>query len=103
MNLSNLVDKFTDCEWFQRLASEFISSRIQINFREDDDKAACHFTASVTSAYNLSTSKLNKDLNKDLPGLESLLKHERRLKKLWQATWDPVCKTAVNCVVKTIG
>jgi hypothetical protein len=30
-NLSDLVDKFTDWEWFQSLASELMSSRIKIN------------------------------------------------------------------------
>jgi hypothetical protein len=42
-------------------------------------------------------------LNKDLLGLESLLKHNRSLKELWQATQDPACKTAVNWVAKTIS
>jgi hypothetical protein len=96
--LSNRGDKFTDWEWFQRLSSELISPNIQINLREEAHKVACDFTASLTSAYNLSTCKLIlSHLNKELPGLESLLKHERRLRKLWQAIWEPACKTAVNC------
>jgi len=38
----------------------------------------------------------------DLPDLGPLLKHKQRLRKLWQETWDPACKTAVKCVTKTI-
>jgi hypothetical protein len=37
-NLSDLLDKFTDWEWFQSLASELISPRIQINSGEEADK-----------------------------------------------------------------
>jgi hypothetical protein len=60
-------------------------------------------TATIASAYRLSTSKLTlSDLNKDLPGLESLLKHKRKLRKLWQVTRDQACKTAVNWIAKTI-
>jgi hypothetical protein len=75
-NPSDLVDKFTDWEWFQSLASELISSRIQTNSGEE---AVHDFTASIVSAYRLSTSKITlSDLNSDLPGLEYLLKHKRR-------------------------
>jgi hypothetical protein len=88
---------FTDWERFQSLASELISPRIQINLGEEADKAACDFIASVASAYRLSTRKITlSDLNNDLPGLESLLKYKRRLRKLWQVTRDPACKTAVK-------
>jgi hypothetical protein len=63
----------------------------------------CDLTASIASAYRLSTSKITTlDLNKDLPGLESLLKHKRRLRKLWQVTRDPACKMTLNWVTKTI-
>jgi hypothetical protein len=37
-----------------------------------------------------------------MPGLDHLLKHERKLKKLWQETGDPACKTAVNWVTQNI-
>jgi hypothetical protein len=47
--LSDPVDKFTDCERFQSLASEFISHGIQINFQKEADKAARHFTACIAS------------------------------------------------------
>jgi hypothetical protein len=33
---------------------------------------------------------------------ERLLKHKQRLRKLWQETRDPACKTAVNWVTKSI-
>jgi hypothetical protein len=42
-------------ERFQTLASELISSRIQINSEEAADKVACDFAASIASAYRLST------------------------------------------------
>jgi hypothetical protein len=42
------------------------------------------------------------DLNNDLPGLDRLLKHKQRLRKLWQETRDPACKTALNWVSKAI-
>jgi hypothetical protein len=35
-------------------------------------------------------------------GLERLLNHKQRLRKLWQETREPACKTAVNWVTKTI-
>ena len=46
----------------------------KINFGEEADEAAGKFTA---SAFRLGTSKIAiSDLNKDLPGLGRLLKHE---------------------------
>jgi hypothetical protein len=67
------------------------------------DKAARDFTASIASAYRLATSKVTlSDINNDIPGLDRILNHNRRLRKLWQETWDPACKTAVNWVTKSI-
>jgi hypothetical protein len=64
---------------------------------------ACDFTASIASAYRLSTSKVTlSDINNDIPGLDRLLKHKQRLRKLWQETRNPACKTAVNWVTKAI-
>jgi hypothetical protein len=59
------------------VASELISSRIQINSEEESGKAARDFSASTAPAYGLSirTIRLSR-LNNDLPGLESLLKHK---------------------------
>jgi hypothetical protein len=37
-----------------------------------------------------------------LPELDRLLQLKQRLRKLWQETRDPECKTAVNWVTKTI-
>jgi hypothetical protein len=82
-NRSGPVDKFTDCERFQKQASELISPKIQINSGEEAHKATRDITASISSAYRLSTSKITpSDLNKDLPGLESLLKLKWGLRKL---------------------
>jgi hypothetical protein len=52
-NNLDLVDKFTDWEWFQSLISELISSRIQINSWEEANIAAHNFTASIASEYSL--------------------------------------------------
>jgi hypothetical protein len=41
-------------------------------------------------------------MNNGLPGLDRLLKHKQRLRKLWHETRDPACKTAVIWIVKTI-
>jgi hypothetical protein len=67
------------------------------------DKAARNLPASISSAYRLSTSKITLlDFNNDLRGLDRLLKHKQRLRKLWEETRDPACKTAVNWVSKSI-
>jgi hypothetical protein len=101
-NLSDPVDKITDLYRFQSLASELNSSGIEINW-EEAETAARNFTASISSAYRLPTSRFTlSDLNKYLPGLKSLLKHKRKLRKLWQVTRNPACKTALNWVAKTI-
>jgi hypothetical protein len=42
------------------------------------------------------------EVNTDLPGLDRLLKQKQRLRKLWQETRDPACKTAVNWVTNAI-
>jgi hypothetical protein len=103
MNLSELIEKFTDWDRFQSLASELISPRIKINSGVEADKAARNFTASIASAYRLATSKVTlSDINNDIPGLDRLLKHKWRLRKWWQETRDPACKTAVNWVTKSI-
>jgi hypothetical protein len=102
-NLSEPIEKFTDWDQFKSLASELISPRIEINSGKEADKAACNFTASIASAYRLATSKVTpSDINNDIPGLDWLLKHEQRLRKLWQETRDPACKTVVNSFMKSI-
>jgi hypothetical protein len=95
--LSNPIEKFTDWDQFQSPALELISPRIKFNSGIEADKAACKFTASIALAYKLATSKVTlSDINNDIRGLDRLLKHKRKLKKLWQETRDPACKTAVN-------
>jgi hypothetical protein len=102
-NLLEPIEKFTDWDRFQSLTSELISPRIDINSGVEADKAARDFTASIASAYRLATSKVTlSDMNNDIPSLDRLLKHKRRLRKLWQETRDPACKVAVNWVTKSI-
>jgi hypothetical protein len=76
---------------------------MEIKSGVEADKATRNFTASIASAYRLSTSKITLlDLNSDLPALYLLLRHKQRLRKLWQETRGPACKTAVNWVSKAI-
>jgi hypothetical protein len=57
-NLLGPIEKFTDLDRFQSLASELLSPRIQINSEVEADKAARDYTASIASAYRLETSKV---------------------------------------------
>jgi hypothetical protein len=67
------------------------------------DKAARDFRASIASAYRLVTSKDTLlAINNDIPGLDRLLNHKRRLQIFWQETRDPACKTADNWFMKSI-
>jgi hypothetical protein len=76
---------------------------VEINSCIETDKAACNFAASIASAYRLSTKTTTiSDHSRSPSGLNGLLEHKKRLRKLWQETQDPACKTAVNWVTKTI-
>jgi hypothetical protein len=78
-NAKASLEKFTDLEQFQSLASNLISPRIEINSGAEANKAARAFTASITSTNRLSTSRITlTDLNSDLPGLDRLLKHIKK-------------------------
>jgi hypothetical protein len=82
--ISKPLEKFTDWERFQSLASNLISSRVEINSEVEADKTGCAFTASIASAYRLSTNKITvSELNNDLRGLDRLLKYKKRIRKLW--------------------
>jgi hypothetical protein len=97
------VETFTDWDRFQSLVSDLISPSTQIHTFKDAKETARKFTASMSSAYRLSTHKVTlSELNEELPELERLLQLKHRLRKLWQETRDPVCKAAVNWVNKTI-
>jgi hypothetical protein len=49
------------------------------------DKIEHEFTTSVASVYRLLTSKIIVSESKNgLPGLDRLLKHKMKLRKLWQ-------------------
>jgi hypothetical protein len=75
-NLSAPIKKFTDWDRFQSLASKFISPKVEINSGVEADRAAGDFTASIASAYRLSTNKITLlDTNNDLPSLDRLLKY----------------------------
>jgi hypothetical protein len=53
MNISEPIEKFTDWNRFQSLASELITPKIGINSGVETDKAARDFTASIASAYRM--------------------------------------------------
>jgi hypothetical protein len=92
-----------DWELFQRLASEFISPSIKILSHNEADKAACDFAASTALAYRLSTRKITIiDRKYKILGPDRLLKHKRKLRKLWQETRNPAYKAAVNWVTQNI-
>jgi hypothetical protein len=102
-NVSAPLEEFTDWEQLQSLVSNLISPRIEINSGAEVYKAARAFTASIVSAYMLSTSKIAlSELTKDLPGLDLLLKFKKRMWKLWQEIRDPGCKKAVHFISKSI-
>jgi hypothetical protein len=103
-NLSEPTEKFTDRDRFQSLAYELISPEVEINSGLEAYKAVRNFTASIASAYTLSTKKITlSDIGNELPGLDRLLDHKQRLRKMWQETRDPACKTVVNWETKQIG
>jgi hypothetical protein len=103
LGISRNLLKNSDWERFHSLASELISPKIVIKSGGEADKAVRDLTASIASVYRLSTSKITLlDINNDLPGLDRLLKHKQRLRKLWQETKDPACKAEVNGVSKAI-
>jgi hypothetical protein len=103
LGISEPVEKLTDWEWFQSLTSELISPKIEIMSRAEADKVARDFTAPIVLAYRLLTNKITLlDINNVLPVLDWLLNHKQRLRKLWQETRDPACKTVVNWISKAI-
>jgi hypothetical protein len=52
-NLSDPMEKFTDWDRFQNLASALTSPKIEIKSGVEADKAAREFTASIASEYRL--------------------------------------------------
>lgn len=79
-------------------------THIQIHPSNEADKEAHSFAVSVALAYRLSTRRTTVLARKyKLPILDRLLKYKRKLRKLWQDTGDPACKTAVNWNTQNIG
>jgi hypothetical protein len=67
-----------------RLGTVSKSPRIEVNSEEEADKAARNFTASLASAFRLSSCKVTLlDMkNHDLPGFHLMIKHEKTLRNL---------------------
>jgi hypothetical protein len=74
---------------------------VEINSCIGAHKAAGDFTASIASEYRLSTKTTISVHSRSPSGIERLLEHKKRLRKIWQGTRDSACKTAVNWVIKT--
>jgi hypothetical protein len=99
------VEKFTDWELFQSLASELASPniQIQIHFSNEADKEARDFAVTVVSAYRLSARKTTiLDRKYEIHVLDALSNYIKKLRKLWQVTTGPACKTVVNCVTRNV-
>jgi hypothetical protein len=83
--------------------SKVIFSNNHIHFYNEAVERARDFAASIASAYGLPTRKTTiLEQEYEIPDLDHLLKHKRRLGKLWHETRDPACKTAVNRVSRNI-
>jgi midasin (ATPase involved in ribosome maturation) len=75
-NVSEIVEKFTHWERFLSLTSQLTSINIEINWEVEAYKPAHDFTASIVSAYTLSTNKITLTvINNNIPGLDRFLKH----------------------------
>jgi hypothetical protein len=98
-----IIEKFWTGKGFKAYP-DLISPRIEINSGVEADKATRDFTASVASAHRLSTSTVTlSDLNNDLPALDRFLSYKKGLRKLWQESRNPECKTALNWISKSIA
>jgi hypothetical protein len=65
------------------MAADLLSPGIEINSGIEANKAACNFTASVSSAYRLLTGMFTlSELNNNLPGVAHLLMYKKGLRKL---------------------
>jgi hypothetical protein len=67
------VERFTDWERFQSLASASVSPRVEINSCTEADKAAGDFAASIVSACRLSTKTTISDQSRRLIAGSKLL------------------------------
>jgi hypothetical protein len=78
-----LVEKLTDWELLQSLASEPLSPDILIHSSNEADKAARDFAASVALAYRTSTRKTAIAERKyEKPGLDLLVKQKKKAQKI---------------------
>jgi hypothetical protein len=74
------------------------------NRRTVRNGASLEFTASISSAYQLSTSKVKLDeLNDHFLCLYIIVKHWKMVRKLWKETRVLECRSALNKIWKTIA
>jgi hypothetical protein len=97
------VEKFTDWEGFQSLASALVSPRIEINScTEAGKRLRSEIVVVLVDSLYAEAIEAAKSRAACPLGLDRLLKHKQRLGKLWQETRDSACKMALNWVTKTI-
>jgi hypothetical protein len=77
-NLSEPVEKFTDWDWFQSLASELMSPKVGGRSR----KRGAVLQPLLLRRIGCRQVRLHFQKNNDLLGLDRLLKHKQRLRKL---------------------
>jgi hypothetical protein len=93
------AEKLTDRELFR----SFVSQNIKIHSSNKADKAVRDFAASIASAYRLSARRTTiLDQKYKIAALDHLLKHKRKLRKLWQENRDPACEAAVTLSSRNI-
>jgi hypothetical protein len=101
---SDPVEKLMNWEQFHSLAYELVFPDIQICPSNEADKAGRDFAASIALAYRPLTRKITKlDQKYEMPCLDYLLEHKRKLRKVMMKSRDPKCKMAVNWVTQNIS
>jgi hypothetical protein len=87
---SDPVEKLTDSQLLQSLASELVSPNIKIHSSSKSDKETHDFAASMASVHRLLNRKTkNLDRKYEISDLYHLLKHTRKLRKILQETMGP--------------
>jgi hypothetical protein len=80
--ISEPLEKFTNWERFQSLASNLILPRVEINSGVEADKATRAFAALLHPHTGCRRIRSLSDLNNDIPGLDRLLRYKKNMRKL---------------------
>jgi hypothetical protein len=101
-DISAPVEKHTDWERFRSLTSEIISPRIQIDTLEGAVKPACNSQSLLPLHIAIDKPDHTSGTKNELPGLDPLLQHKQRQRKLQHETRDAACETVTDWITKTI-